>query len=207
MASTKQIKSADNVAYVKLKQKQLRPGMHVISYHVLNTPTVDRSTPPSNLGGSLSVCSQHPASINPPDTRPQNSTANTTARTPLLEKAVAAPFSAASNGLPPPPKAPGFSLAASVRWASEVMIVGMPLLTAVLGWNDGDGVVSGGWVEGDDDEEDSVVVVVVDSILDVSEADDEDVEVASSLLLLLLLSSAAVLVGAGSLASTLFGHR
>lgn len=134
----------------------------------------------------------------------ENNAAASTAQTPflptirpsLLAEREAAPLAATSKGLPPPPNASGLVFAASVRWASEVMVVATPLLTAVVGWKVGEG--EGSAVVSDDDDE--VVVVEVGVFVSVSVSLVEDVDAAEP--------SSLVDEGAGApLPWTLFGHR
>jgi hypothetical protein len=93
----------------------------------------------------------------------------------------------------------------SVRWASEVKTVAMPLFTAVVGWKDGEGLsgVGVGVVDSEDSEEEVVVVVSVVDVSVEADDDDDDVEVAAAV----LSSSSPVDSGAGPFPSTLFGHR
>jgi hypothetical protein len=113
-----------------------------------------------------------------------------------------AEFAETSNGLPPPPKASGLEL--SLRWASDVKTVATPLLAAVVGWKDGEGVGVLGCADAAVLEKADVVVdVAVARVVDVDasleEADDADVTST--------VASPPVDEGAGPFPSTLFGHR
>lgn len=126
-----------------------------------------------------------------PTTNPQNSTVVITAWKPFrtLPRVgdEAELLAASSKGLPPPPKASGFDLAASLRWASVLTTVAMPSLPTVVGWKL---VVAG--AGGSEDSDDELVMV---------ELEPERDEVVDWEL------SSVVDDGAGPFPSMLFGHR